>query len=314
MSTMGKLMNAVIRRHFNANPEKCADPVAAVQRLDKQNKFRTNGGYVIEKLTTVKGTKYERAYPRESRFSGKAVLYLHGGAYIAGLTEPYRKMAKPFSQAAGGAEIFYLDYRVAPQYTYPTQLDEAMDMWQELTERLGYEPQRIVIGGDSAGGNLTLALLLRLRDEGKPLPAAAFCWSPWADMTASGESYTAHYHVDVMFGNRRTNLTEEQRRDFLSSGIFAFVGDADRTDPYVSPVYGDYHDFPPMFFAVGGDEMLLSDTTTIAEKLQEADVPVEVESQPHMFHVYPMFYSLIPEAKISFRRTLAFIAEHLRKE
>ncbi len=310
MSLVGKMMSAFMRRHFNVNPETCDDQVKKLRFLDKFNKFTTNRGYIIERFTTPKGTKYERAYRQESRFSGKAVLFLHGGAYIAGLTSGYRKMAKPFSVAAGGAEVFYLDYQCAPAARYPSQLNEALDMWEELTERLGYLPQNVIVGGDSAGGNLTLALLLALRDQGRSLPAAAFCWSPWADMTASGSSYFDNYQKDVMFGNRRHPMTPEIRDRLLSGDIYCFAASADRTSPYVSPVYGRYHDFPPMFFTVGGDEVLLSDTLTVAEKLRKEGIEADVDVQPHMFHDYTMYYGFLPEAKASFAKTLRFIQDH----
>jgi acetyl esterase/lipase len=310
MSFVGSVMRTIIRRHFNANPELCADQIQLISRLDRFNKPKTNRGYVIESLSTSHGAKYERIFQRDSRFSGKAVLYLHGGAYISGLTANYRKMARHLSQAAGGAEVYYLDYACAPARVFPSQLAEALDLWTELTEQLGYAPQSIIVGGDSAGGNLVLALLLTLRDKGCAMPAAAFCWSPWADMTASGESYARNYQKDVLFGNRKKPLDVNMLGELLKSNIYCFVGDADRRNPYVSPVFGEYHGFPPMFFAVGGDEMLYSDTMTIVDKLRAEGGEVETDVGERMFHVYPLFYSFLPEGKRAFAKTLAFIKAH----
>ena len=312
MSFAGKVATAMARRILNMNPASGKDPATTMHWTDRFDKFRTNRGYVIERLVTPTGTKYERAYRKDSRFSGKAVLYLHGGGYMAGLTESYRKMAKPFGEAAGGAEFFLLDYVCAPERLYPSQLNEALDMWDELTERLGYDADNIIVGGDSAGGNLTLALLLSLRDKGKRMPRAAFCWSPWADMTASGESYVTNYPKDPLFGEKGKAFDENKRADMLKCSLFTYVGDADRKSPYVSPVYGDYAGFPPMFFAVGGDEMLLDDTLTIVKNLQQNGVDVELDIGPAMFHIYPMFAAFIPEGKVAFDKTIAFVKKHAK--
>ena len=121
---------------------------------------------------------------------------------LPGRPGAYRNFSTGFFQAANGCETIYLDYRCAPDYQYPTQLNEALDLWDDLTKRQGYAPDQIILGGDSAGANLALALLLKLRDLNKTMPRAAFCISAWTDITCNTQSFRDNYGRDVMFGNK----------------------------------------------------------------------------------------------------------------
>ncbi len=322
-SLRGKLAQRFISRHFNMNSAHTSDSVASLRsRTAYFRNDKTPKGFSLIKETTPRGTSYERllkntsadhpSYSDTPPGERRVVYYLHGGAYVLGLLSLYRMLAESFYQAAGGCEIILLDYRCAPEYQYPTQLEEALDVWEELTERQGYQAKQIVVGGDSAGGNLTLAMLLRLRDAGKALPRAAFCISPWADMTGNGKSFQENYGKDVMFGDPGETLTKERKERLLNGRLYSFVGAADRYDPYVSPVYGDYRGFPPMYFTAGGNEMLLSDTLTIVEKLKQCGVPVGCDIQPGMFHIYALAARLVPEGTASFRKILAFIRRSFR--
>ena len=266
-------------------------------------------GFIMERLTTPNGTKFERMFKKDAPKNGRAVLFFHGGGYIVGLLYFYRLLAPDVYEASGGAEMIFLDYKCAPEYKYPTQLNEAEDLWNHLTENMGYKPENIMLGGDSAGANLMLSLMLKMRDSGKNLPFSAFCISPWTDMTGSGKSLVSNYGKDVLFGRPGKKLIEEARLKSLDGELYSFVGNADRFDSYVSPVYGEYHDYVPMMFTVGGDEMLLDDTLRIVEKLKSANIPVVCEIQPKMFHVYTLFGKTIPESKISFERLMDFIHE-----
>ena len=131
----------------------------------------------------------------------------------------YRNFSTGFFQAANGCETIYLDYRCAPDYQYPTQLNEALDLWDNLTKRQGYAPDQIILGGDSAGANLALALLLKLWDLNKTMPRAAFCISAWTDMTCNTKSFRDNYGRDVMFGNKRKTLTEERLQALMQGKI-----------------------------------------------------------------------------------------------
>lgn len=307
-SIRGLLVGHMIRKHMNPNtPHKKHSPTRHRWQDAIFHKDRLPADFTWTVESTPDGTAFQRVFHKESRHTGRLLLYFHGGAYISGLVPPYRNLAPGFFEAADGCEIIYLDYHCAPDYQYPTQLNEALDLWNDLTGRQGYLPEQIVLGGDSAGANLTLALLLKLRDFEKPLPKAAFCISAWTDMTGSTQSFHDNFGKDVMFGEKA--LTEERRQKMLYGKSFCFVGDADRKSPYVSPIFGNYHGFPPMFFSVGTHEMLYDETIQIVEKLKACQIPVTCEIQPGMFHIYVVFARLVPEGKISYRRLLNFIRE-----
>ena len=313
VSLRGRFLRSFLRRKGNFNPLKHPDAVSIIRNLYQINVEETTlKGFSVCRERTLGGTPYERIFEDGKEHTGKVVLYFHGGAYISPLISAYREAA-PDVCRAGDCEVILLDYRTAPQHTFPAQLDDAMDLWLELTERQGYLPENILFGGDSAGSNLSLALMLKLRDEQRPLPCAAFCISVWADMTLSGESYMENYSRDVMFGEKGVQPSEESRTAFMQSDIFCFTGDADRTDPYVSPVYGEYHGFPPMLFTVGSHEMLLSDTLTIVEKLRAEGCEVECDVKEGMFHVYTLYSKFLPEAADSNKRILRFVSKHLKR-
>lgn len=214
-------------------------------------------------------------------YSGTRVVYhLHGGGFIDAFTASYNNdTAVRYSRAAGGADVFSLDYRTAPEYPYPCALDDAVSGYHWLLE-CGYSAQNIIVAGDSAGGGLSLSLCMRLRDEGDELPAALVLASPWADLACEGESYRRNATVDICFGSY---YAEDNPVDWFSD---SYVGDADPHDPYVSPAYGDFTSFPPMLIQVGGDEMLLSDSQTVDTKALAAGVDSRLLVYPEMFHVF----------------------------
>lgn len=307
-SIRGNFFRFFLRKTNNLNPVFTPHAVKKIRKLAASSlNDKTPKGFTLSKEKTPNGTLFERVTKDSAAKTGRVIYFLHGGAYISGLLSFYRNFAKDFCDAANGAEMIYLDYHLAPEHLYPTQLNEALDVWDDLTNRQGYLPENIMIAGDSAGANLTLALMLKLRDTGRKMPKAGLCISAWADMTGKGETFSANYGNDIMFGEKGKELTEEARERLIHSEIFCYAGDADRTDPYVSPVYGEYHDFPPMFFAAGGHEMLLSDTLTIVENLKKNAVPVEYDIQPEMFHIYAIYGNFIIEAKESYRKIILFI-------
>jgi acetyl esterase/lipase len=286
-----------------------------VQKIQKSTSSQINDrvprGFVFTRERTPNGTVYERLTRKGAKKTGRVIYYCHGGGYVGGLLSFYRGFVKDFCDAVDGCEVIMIDYKCSPEYIYPTQQTEALDLWEDLTQRQGYAPENIIIGGDSAGGNLALSMMLKLRDTGNELPCAAFCISVWGDLTGSGKSFTENYHKDIMFGSRTGEVSEAKRLEALSGGLYVFAGDRDRTDPYISPVYGDYKGFPPMFFTVGGDEMLLDDTLTIVDKLRECGVDVDCDVQPEMFHIYTVFRNLMPESRESYARLLSFMRTNL---
>ncbi len=308
-SLQGKIFNQIIIRVQNINTP------AAIRKMRRLSapfiNDRVDRAYTLEKGETAAGTRYLRMKRAGGAEPRKIIYYLHGGGYVCGIISLYKELNEGFCDLEEGVEVFLLDYRLAPEYRFPTQLKEALDLWHELAGHFG--PKQIILGGDSSGGNLTLALMLKLRDEGEPLPAAAFLISAWTDMLASGASYIENYHHDAEMGKRTGHLTEAKRQEVLQGELYCFIGEADRTHPYLSPVYGDYEGFPPMMFMVGGYEMLLDDTLTVAEKLRRCGVPVICEQQPEMFHNYVLYKDYIPESRASYEKLLRFVQERLNE-
>jgi acetyl esterase/lipase len=164
----------------------------------------------------------------------------------------------------------------------------------------GVDPARLAVMGDSAGGGLTLALLLALRDAGDPLPACAVCLSPWTDLTCSGASMRTHRGKDPL-------LDPESIAHY--AGLYSPVGDFTR--PYVSPLFGDFRGLPPLLIHVGGAEVLLDDSRRVAEKATAAGVPVELKIWPRMIHVFQALAFILPEARKAIREIGSFTSRHI---
>ncbi len=231
----------------------------------------------------------------QSADGGRVILYLHGGGYVFGSAGLYRSMTMPMA-AFAGADLFSLDYRLAPEHPCPAAIEDAAAAYEWLLAR-GVAAGRIVIGGDSAGGGLTLATLQALRDRGRPAPGCAFVYSPWADLAATGASIAANAARDCMF--EEATIRESAKR---------YAGSLDLKDPRVSPLYGDFRGLPPLLILASEDEMLIDDARRVAEKAKAAGVDVRFEPQGGLCHVWPLFYPLFPEA----RQALALTGEFIR--
>ena len=218
--------------------------------------------------------------------SDKVILQLHGGGYVGAMKNSYRTMAGLYSEVGGGARVLTIDYRVAPEHTFPAALEDALAAYDWLLGQ-GYTEDRIIFAGDSAGGGLAMALCHYLLDNGRKLPAGIVAMSPWADLTAGGKSYKENFEIDPLFGNTRDSLVFDS----------VYIGDNDPENPYISPMFGEFAGFPPMLIQVGTHEMLLSDSRTVAEKAKAAGVKVRLSEYEGMFHVFQMAATLMPESK-----------------
>lgn len=223
------------------------------------------------------------------------LLYLHGGGYIACDAQMYRPVTCGF--AVTGLRTFAPDYRLAPEHPFPAALDDALSAYRALLDMC--DAKQLVIAGDSAGGGLCASLLLTLREQGLPMPAAAAMFSPMLDLAASGESVVRNAEVCAMF-------TGEM---FAHAANF-YIGDRDRRDPLYSPVYADLHGLPPLLIHVGADETLLDDSRRFAARARLAGVPVELKIWPVVPHVWQLFSHWIPEGRQSIREAAAFLARH----
>lgn len=227
----------------------------------------------------------------------RVILYLHGGGYVMGSVNTHRAMVARISRAAK-AKALSLDYRLAPEHPFPAAVDDATAAYRWLLAQ-GYKANKIVIAGDSAGGGLTLATLLALRDAKTPLPAAAVPISAWSDMEGTGASVKTRAAVDPMVGSTS-----------LSGMAKHYVGNSDPKHPHLSPLHGDYRGLPPMLLQVGDAEILLDDSTRVAEKAKAAGVKVDLEVWPEMVHVWHVYAKLLPEAQQAIDRIGQYVQEH----
>ncbi|HCD42669.1 MAG TPA: acetylhydrolase, partial [Lachnoclostridium sp.] len=209
----------------------------------------------------------------------------------------YRRFAVRYSKLSYGGDVLTLDYRVAPEHPFPAALEDAVAAYQWLLEEKGYRPEHIVVAGDSAGGGLSLALGLYLKDHGIALPGGFITMSAWTDLTNSGESHKSNYEIDPLFGNSTDNMLYNSD----------YIGEEDPGLPYISPVFGEYEGFPPVLMQVGSYEVLLSDTLTVADKLKNAGVKRRVSVYEGMFHVFQMGLDLIPESRDAWDEVESFI-------
>jgi epsilon-lactone hydrolase len=228
------------------------------------------------------------------------VLYLHGGGYCIGSLDTHRPLASRIAVATG-CTVITLDYRLAPEDPFPAAVDDAVRAYRELLAS-GTRPARLAIGGDSAGGGLTVATLLALRAEGTPLPAAAVCLSPWVDLTQTAPSFDTRATVDPMVS-----------RAGLQVMASAYLGSADPRTPLASPLFAeDLGGLPPVHIEVGECEVLLDDSTRLAGRIEAAGGEVSLTVWPELIHVFQAFAGpLVPEAGESIAVVGGFLARHL---
>lgn len=224
----------------------------------------------------------------------KVILYLHGGGYTAGSLASHRHMVVQSGREAR-ARTIALDYRLAPEHPFPAAVEDALAGYRFLLSR-GFSGNHIAVAGDSAGGGLTVALLVSLRDSGLPLPACAWCSSPWVDLEGTGGSMGTKATVDPMV--QQTYLTE------LAA---AYLSGADPRTPLAAPLYADLKGLPPMLIQVGSAETLLDDAVRLAGAAGAADVRVRLEIWPDMIHVWQLFYHEVAAGRRALAEAGAFI-------
>jgi monoterpene epsilon-lactone hydrolase len=228
-----------------------------------------------------------------------AILYLHGGAFVMGSPKTHRELAARLS-AETGTGLLVLDYRLSPEHPFPAAIEDTISAYDWLLEQ-GYAPERVVIGGDSAGGSLTIQTLLALRENGKQLPVAGFCMSPPLDWVRfDGESYQTRARVDPW-------ITEEMCR--FTGGLY--VGENDPATPLLNPLDMDLMGLPPLCIHTGDDEVLLSDSVRLVKHAQAAGVEVEFKIWTGMWHVFQTNAALVPEARQSIAEISKFVMNHM---
>ncbi len=231
----------------------------------------------------VDGVPCEWITPKDLA-SERVYLYLHGGGYVVGTLDSHRHLVA-CTAIAGDAKALNVDYRMGPEYPFPAAVDDAVTAYRFLLSQ-GHDPKNIVIGGDSAGGGLATATLLRLRDEGDALPAGAALLSPWTDLALTGESLSTRADIDPS--------VKAGALHYLSQW---YLNGADATQPLASPIYGDLSGLPPLFIQVGTAEILYDDSSRLAERATAAGVEVEFRAYEDMFHVFQIMVLTVPESR-----------------
>ena len=231
----------------------------------------------------------------------RVLLYLHGGGYLLGSSLAYRSLYSGLARAAG-ARGLALDYRLAPENPFPAAVDDAVAGYRALLGQ-GIAPGSIAIAGDSAGGGLTVAMLVAARDAGLPMPAAAVAISPWADMECTGASMATKAAADPSLN----------QQGLIAMGA-AYLNGASPRNALASPIFANLAGLPPLLIQVGSAEVLLDDATRLAAKAGEADVEVQLEIWPRMPHVWHGFAFMLSEGRDAIERAGAFVAAQFQKQ
>jgi len=232
---------------------------------------------------------------------GAVLLYLHGGGYVIGSPRSHRHLAVGIASAAG-VRAFSLAYRLAPEHPYPAALDDAVAAYRWLLQSARVPPQRIVIAGDSAGGGLTLATLVALREAGDPLPAAAVCLSPWVDLTCNLPSCDPRRGPDAVIDHQ-----------VIRAMARAYMGRRSLRNPRASPLFADLRGLPPLLVQAGGDEALLDDARAIAIAASKAGLHTTLETWPRMIHVWHWYAPLLGEGRAAIDRIGEFMRTALAR-
>jgi epsilon-lactone hydrolase len=269
-------------------------PLRLLGWLSKQGAARLRfPADIAHEAVSVEGVPAVWFIPQNSP-QDKALLYLHGGGFIFGLSQPHLEMVAYLAQKLG-LRTLVVDYCLAPEHPYPAPLDDCVTAYRWLLKQ-GFSSREIVVAGDSAGGNLTITMLMKLRDCGDPLPAAAACLSPVGDLSKHG---SAARIKDPLLPARAVEIYNK-----------SYVADNDPREPLISPVFGRWEGLPPLLVHAGADEILCNDALRIGELAKAAGVDVRLEIYPRMWHVWQLFLSL-PQARQSLDDIAGFLGGHV---
>jgi acetyl esterase/lipase len=268
-------------------------PVAARRRrMELATRGMPLGPGVTVAATTLGGVPCERI---EAAGGATTLLYLHGGAYVVGSPRTHRAFVAPFARALG-ATAWVLDYRLAPEHPYPAAVDDALAAYRALLAS-GVAPERLVVAGESAGGALTLALGMALRDAGDPLPAVLGVMCPWIDLTADLEHRRRSAPREPILS---AEMLVESARDYLAG--------ADPRTPLASPVLGDLRGLPPIVLSSAADDLLIEDSDALEQRAREQGAMLVHQRHRDVWHAFQAFAGVMPRA----HRALDVFADELR--
>ena len=265
--------------------------------------MRRNYERLSDAFSAEEGTEYERLnaggvaaemISRKDSDPGRVTVYVHGGGYVIGSVRTHRVLMSRLAVASGG-KVLGLEYRLAPEYLFPAPVEDSLAAYQWLMGQ-GYEPGKIAFAGDSAGGGLVLAALVAIRYAGEPMAGAGVCISPWIDMEGLGDSMVSNAEVDPVV-----------KQEVIRYMAGLYLGGRNMRTPLAAPLYADLRELPPILVQVGGDETLLDDSTRLADKLKEYNVPFEMHVWEDMFHVWHAYAPILPEGQQAIEEAGDFI-------
>lgn len=264
--------------------------------VDFPSNWKVPDDYTLERIE-VNGVPIERLIPKRIG-SDLVIFHLHGGAYAFKYMDAYRDCALQYSKAAGGAEVISLDYDCAPNHVFPCALEESVQIYQWMLAQ-GMDAKKIVIVGDSAGGNLTMVTTMYLRDNKLPMPKALITISPWVTLESNFASMERNKENDLVLGVEMPGIHEQVLRPSYARG-------ADLKTPYLSPLYGEFHEFPPMLIQFGNHEMLFDSIVEAIEKIREAGVDATVTIYDGMFHDFQLLVPMLDESEAAWNEIAGF--------
>jgi acetyl esterase/lipase len=276
---------------------KLAAPVAAAQPA-----LRERLGVTMQTTTLNGVTAYiiqPRVIPAANR--NRLLVHVHGGGYVYNPGEAGTQEATMMA-AFGGFKVISFDYRMPPDFPYPAAMDDAMAVYRAVLKM--QKPSRIAIFGTSTGGGMTLAMILRAKTEGLPMPAAIAPGTPWADLTETGDSYKTNEWLDNILVSYN---------GYLKHAVDIYANGHDLQDPQLSPIYGDFHGFPPAILTTGTRDLFLSNTVRTHRKLREAGVEASLQVFEGMSHAQYQFDASAPETKEAFTEIARFLDGHMAR-
>jgi acetyl esterase/lipase len=253
------------------------------------------------KVTPVAESAVNGEWVVPQRVKPGLILYMHGGGYVSCSAATHRPITAALARLTG-RRVFSLDYRLAPEHRFPAALDDAVAAYRWILENQAIDPTELAVAGDSAGGGLTLALLVKVRELGLPMPACAVCFSAWTDLAGMGQSLKDNANLDAMF--RPENISDFAR---------AYLGTASARDPLASPVYASLEGLPPLLLHVGSTEILLDDSRRVHEAIVQAGGTTHLKVFDDVSHGWQVLKGIVPEAAQSLSDAAAFIDEAMTR-
>ena len=249
------------------------------------------------KEDVIEGIKSEWLIP-DGADPEKVILYIHGGGYVSGSCSDHRGFVSKFARFTGVTNLIF-EYRLAPEHPFPAAVDDSVKIYQRMLS-IGYKPENILLAGESAGGGLTLATLLALKELQIQMPVAAVAISPWTDLTCSSDSYRTK--------NKRSPAPLNSWFVFSSH----YAGNHPKNHQLISPLFGDLKGLPPLFINSGEDDELFEDGEKFSKKAKDAGVDVTFRNGKGMVHCYPLLAPMFPEATGAMNEIVDFVKKNLR--